>query len=83
MPIKAFETSDIAVKDVSVERQSRNIRHAAAIWCNRTAGFEVVHGLLDRTMQILEIPYINHAKANDTLGYYIESSQGCVDVLII
>src|SRR5258706_11552113 len=54
LPLKVFETSDVVTKDPDAERQARNIRHAAALWCNKTAGFEVVHGLLDRIMAMLE-----------------------------
>ncbi|KAJ7276528.1 hypothetical protein B0H12DRAFT_1041622 [Mycena haematopus] len=74
LPIKIFETSDIVVKDSTRERQARNIRHAAAVWCNKTAGFEVVHGMLDRAMKMLDIPRIsgNDHKANT--GYYIKET---------
>lgn len=78
LPIKVFETSDIAIKDPDAERQTRNIRHAAAIWCNKTAGFEVVHGLLDRMMAMLEVPRISKGaseKAAPT-GYYLNEIDG-------
>lgn len=72
LPIKVFETSDIVIKDPTAERQTRNIRHAAAVWCNKTAGFEVVHGLLDRMMAMLEVPRIsNESKDKATIGYYL------------
>jgi len=58
LPIRIFETSDVVFKDVTRERQTRNVRHAAAVWCNKTAGFEIVHGLLDRAMAMLEVPHI-------------------------
>ena len=77
LPIKVFETSDIVIKDSTAERQTRNIRRAAAIWCNKTAGFEVVHGLLDRIMAMLEVPRIaNDAKGSATYGYYLEEIEG-------
>lgn len=76
LPIRIFETSDIVVKDRSEETQARNIRHAAALWCNRTAGFEVVHGLLDRVMLILEIPRISVDDKKATHGYYIKETDG-------
>ncbi|KAG5221557.1 phenylalanine--tRNA ligase [Salix suchowensis] len=44
LPIKIFETSDVVYKDVTRERQARNERHAAAVWCNKNAGFEIIHG---------------------------------------
>ncbi|PVG03621.1 putative FRS1-phenylalanyl-tRNA synthetase, beta subunit, cytosolic [Serendipita vermifera] len=73
LPIKVFETSDVVVKDKTTERQTRNIRHAAAVWCNKTAGFEVVHGLLDRMMAMLEVPRISNAtKSEAKVGYYLK-----------
>lgn len=70
LPIKIFETSDVVFKDVTQERQAKNVRHAAALYCNRTAGFEVVHGLLDRIMSILEIPKLGEDGSDH--GYYLK-----------
>jgi len=75
LPIKVFESSDVVFKDATRERQARNVRHAAAVWCNKTAGFEVVHGMLDRIMQMLEVPRIAGADAKSSTGYYIKESQ--------
>ncbi|KZT12764.1 phenylalanyl-tRNA synthetase [Laetiporus sulphureus 93-53] len=72
LPIKVFETSDVVFKDPTRERQTRNVRHAAAVWCNRTAGFEVIHGLLDRIMQMLEVPRISSTDSKAVTGYYIQ-----------
>jgi len=86
LPIRIFETSDVVFKDVTRERQTRNVRHAAAVWCNKTAGFEIVHGLLDRAMAMLEVPHIpgggtssgtvsgggNQDQAAPTRGYYLK-----------
>ncbi|EGN92994.1 hypothetical protein SERLA73DRAFT_98289 [Serpula lacrymans var. lacrymans S7.3] len=72
LPIKLFETSDVVFKDPSTERQARNERHAAGVWCNKTAGFEVVHGLLDRAMKMLEVPRIASGDAKAGTGYYIK-----------
>jgi len=73
LPLRIFETSDVVFKDTKRERQARNVRHAAAVWCNKTAGFEIVHGLLDRAMAMLEVPHIpGGAGASPTWGYYIK-----------
>ncbi|KJA30155.1 hypothetical protein HYPSUDRAFT_32253 [Hypholoma sublateritium FD-334 SS-4] len=74
LPIKIFETSEVVFKDVSRERQSRNERHAAAVWCNKTAGFEIVHGMLDRAMKMLEVPRIGSTDSSATTGYYIKET---------
>ncbi|KAI9811389.1 MAG: phenylalanine--tRNA ligase subunit beta [Thelocarpon impressellum] len=75
VPIKVFEVSDVAFKDESLERKSRNERHFAAAWCGKTSGFEVVHGLLDRVMAMLKSAFIRHEEGLEgkgTDGYWIE-----------
>ena len=42
----------------------------------RTAGFEVVHGILDRIMLILEIPFIVNEASTEETGYYIKERDG-------
>jgi phenylalanyl-tRNA synthetase beta chain len=90
LPIRIFETSDVVFKDTRRERQARNERHAAAVWCNKTAGFEIVHGLLDRAMAMLEVPHIpggsssgggEDPAAPTTWGYYIKERDGASPVL--
>ncbi|KAH0839905.1 phenylalanyl-tRNA synthetase subunit beta [Lanmaoa asiatica] len=71
LPIQLFELSDVVFKDITKERQARNERHAAAVWCSKTAGFEVVHGLLDRAMKMLEVPRIGKEDKDKPSGYYI------------
>ncbi|TFY56574.1 hypothetical protein EVJ58_g7558 [Rhodofomes roseus] len=75
LPIKVFETADVVFKDKTRERQARNVRHAAAVWCNKTAGFEVIHGLLDRIMRMLEVPRIASTDTKAETGYYIKERQ--------
>ncbi|THV55907.1 hypothetical protein BGAL_0002g00620 [Botrytis galanthina] len=60
LPLKVFEVSDVAFKDLSLERKSRNERHFAAAWYGKTSGFEVVHGLLDRVLLMLQTAFITH-----------------------
>lgn len=76
--MRIFECSDIAVVDESLERKSRNYRHLGALYSDKKGGFEVVHGLLDRIMQILDVPHIGAPggpKFEDaTHGYYIKES---------
>jgi hypothetical protein len=89
LPIRIFETSDVVFKDITRERQARNVRHAAAVWCNKTAGFEIVHGLLDRAMAMLEVPHIPGGGSSSgtgsgggnqttptTRGYYLKERSG-------
>lgn len=72
LPIKVFESTDVVFKDLDLERQARNARHAAAIWCNKTAGFEIVHGLLDKVMKTLEVKRISASDAKSESGYYLK-----------
>jgi phenylalanyl-tRNA synthetase beta chain len=48
LPVGVFEVSDVALRDDTRERMARNERRWAGVWINKTAGFEIVHGLLDR-----------------------------------
>ncbi|PKX94713.1 phenylalanine--tRNA ligase subunit beta [Aspergillus novofumigatus IBT 16806] len=77
VPIKIFECSDVAFKDLALERKSRNERHFAAAWYGKTSGFEVVHGLLDRIMAMLKSAFITGEEGleNSAVGdshYWIE-----------
>jgi phenylalanyl-tRNA synthetase beta chain len=76
LPIRVFESSDVVFKDKTLERQARNVRHAAAVWCNKTAGFEIVHGMLDRIMLTLEVPRIASTDSNADTGYYLKETTG-------
>ncbi|KAF2503284.1 phenylalanyl-tRNA synthetase [Lophium mytilinum] len=75
VPLKIFEVSDVGFKDLKQERKSRNERHFAAAYLGKSSGFEVVHGLLDRIMMMLQSAFITREDGlkNDKLeGYWIE-----------
>ncbi|XP_054840131.1 phenylalanine--tRNA ligase beta subunit [Eublepharis macularius] len=69
LPLKLFEISDVVVKDSAKDVGARNHRHLCAVYLNKTPGFEVIHGLLDRVMQLLDVP---PSKDN---GYYIKATE--------
>jgi phenylalanyl-tRNA synthetase beta chain len=75
LPVRIFEASDVVLKDESRERKTRNERRFAAAWCGKTSGFEVVHGLLDRLMLTLGVPFLV-TKCDDKPGYWIEKLEG-------
>lgn len=50
--------------------QARNYRHMCAVFYNKTPGFEVIHGLLNRVMQLLECPW------DEKKGYSLKEAQG-------
>ena len=53
---------------------ARNERHICAVVANKTSGFEVIHGLLDRIMQLLEITY------DKEKGYFLQGTEGRIFV---
>ncbi|KAJ3308429.1 hypothetical protein HDV04_001233 [Boothiomyces sp. JEL0838] len=71
LPLKLFEIQDIVLRDETVERRARNQRNFSAIYCNKTSGFERIHGLVDRLMQILNVKQVPTGKLG---GYYIKES---------
>jgi len=73
LPIKLFEISDVVVKDSSRDVGTRNERRLCVVTYNKSPGFEIVHGLLDRVMQLLEIPF-DSAKTGQ--GYHLKDSLG-------
>ncbi|KAL0365809.1 UNVERIFIED_CONTAM: Phenylalanine--tRNA ligase beta subunit, cytoplasmic [Sesamum radiatum] len=48
-----------------------NRRHLAALYCGATSGFELIHGLVDRIMEVTGAPFVT---PGDNAGYYIQSS---------
>lgn len=48
---------------------ARNCRRLCALYYNKNPGFEVIHGLLDRTMQLLEV-------GPGQGGYHIQAADG-------
>lgn len=80
LPIKIFEISDVVIRDAEAEVGARNQRNLCAVNCNRNAGFEVVHGLLDKVMLLLEVPWSVNKDAN---GYYLRAIDGKIICLIV
>jgi len=72
LPLKLFEISDVVLKDAGAEVGARNERRLAAVFYNKSPGFEVIHGLLDRIMQLLECP---PSKPGSGAGYTIKQGE--------
>ncbi|KAH1248541.1 Phenylalanine--tRNA ligase beta subunit, cytoplasmic [Glycine max] len=70
-PIKIFEVGDIAVLDDKRDVGAKNLRQLAALYCGANAGFEIIHGLVDRVMEKNGVPFVS---PGDKSGYYIEQS---------
>ncbi|XP_048006668.1 phenylalanine--tRNA ligase beta subunit isoform X2 [Leguminivora glycinivorella] len=57
LPLKLFEISDVVLQDPTAETGARNERRLCAVYCGKSAGFQFVHGLLDRVMLLLRVPH--------------------------
>ena len=68
VPAKLFEVGDVVLLDASKDVGARNSRRLLVLYSNTTSGFEVVHGALDRVMQIT-----GAAKDGDA-GYTLDTS---------
>ena len=66
LPLMISEVSDVAFKDDTVERRARNERHWAAAYSSKSAGFEQVHGLLDRVMAMLRSAFLTREEGIET-----------------
>ncbi|XP_018580041.1 phenylalanine--tRNA ligase beta subunit [Anoplophora glabripennis] len=71
LPMKIFEVSDVVLKDAEAEVGARNERRICAVNCNRNAGFEIVHGLLDKIMLLFEVPW---SPTKNSVGYYLKAA---------
>lgn len=70
LPMKLYEIQDVVIADANSEVGARNERRVGAINCSKSAGFEICHGLLDRIMQLLEVPW----KGEN--GYSLQKADG-------
>ncbi|PSR96575.1 Phenylalanine--tRNA ligase beta subunit like [Actinidia chinensis var. chinensis] len=68
-PIKIFEVGDITLLDEKKDVGASNCRRLAALYCGANSGFELIHGLVDRVMEIIGTPFV---QPGDNAGYYIE-----------
>uniref|UniRef100_A0A1B6EWG0 Phenylalanine--tRNA ligase beta subunit n=2 Tax=Cuerna arida TaxID=1464854 RepID=A0A1B6EWG0_9HEMI len=83
LPHRLFEISDVVLRDSNAEVGARNERHFCAVNYNKSPGFEVIHGLLDRFMQLLNIPFNPDTgyclRAHDDSTYF---PQRCAEVVV-
>ncbi|CAK7263506.1 phenylalanine--tRNA ligase subunit beta [Sporothrix epigloea] len=75
LPLMISEVSDVAFKDDTMERRARNERHWAAAYSSKSAGFEMVHGLLDRVMAMLRSAFLTREEGLEA------ASEATVDAL--
>lgn len=73
LPMKIFEISDVVLADEKSEVGARNERHLCAVYYNKTSGFEIIHGLLDRVMIALNVP---RDEKKTGVGYHLRPCDG-------
>lgn len=88
LPLKLFEVSDVVLKDPSADVNASNRRRLCALHYGKTSGFEIIHGLLDRVMQLLEVPPLLEDRTAGA-GYRLCAAQDptffpgrCAEVLV-
>ncbi|PSC73331.1 putative phenylalanine-tRNA ligase beta subunit [Micractinium conductrix] len=57
LPVRLFEVSDVILLSEAKGCGAANSRRLVAVHCDRAASFEVIHGLLNRVMEVLAVPY--------------------------
>ena len=55
--LRLFEVSDVLLRDITSDVGARNERRLAALYSGPTAGVEIIHGLVDRIMELLEVTH--------------------------
>lgn len=73
LPHKLFEVSDVVLRDDTTEIGAYNTRRLCAVYANKSAGFEIIHGLIDRVLTLLEVPWSPNKDKN---GYYLRAANG-------
>jgi phenylalanyl-tRNA synthetase beta chain len=68
LPMKLFEISDVVLKTNLTDVGAKNERRLCALNYSKLPGFETIHGLLDRVMQLLEVPPTEQGNSS---GYYL------------
>jgi len=75
LPIRVFELSDVVLKNNSYDVGACNRRNLSALYCSHSAGFEIIHGLLDRVMTSLGVQWREEGKQVEGNYYYIKPSE--------
>lgn len=53
--LRLFEVSDICRLDPTTDTGARNERHACVVYTGPTAGLEIIHGVVDRLFELLNV----------------------------
>lgn len=60
--VRLFEISDVVLRDDSCDTGARNCRRLVATYMGPTAGFEIIHGLVDRIMSLVQVRFYAKSK---------------------
>ncbi|XP_026413485.1 phenylalanine--tRNA ligase beta subunit, cytoplasmic-like isoform X2 [Papaver somniferum] len=74
-PIKIFEMGDVVLLDDTKDVGAKNSRKVAALYCNQSSGYEEINGLVQKIMQIVDVPWIEDPQVGDNNGYLIAASK--------
>lgn len=70
-PIKIYEVGDVVLLDEKRDVGASCRRRLAALYCGANSGFELIHCLVDRIMEVIGTPFV---PVGDDTGYYIQRS---------
>ncbi|KTW32756.1 phenylalanine-tRNA ligase, beta subunit [Pneumocystis jirovecii RU7] len=73
LPMKIFEVSDIVLQNKNEETLCKNKRLWSAAYFSNASGFEIIHGLLDRIMNMLNTNNVTPEDKNP--GYWIQCAE--------
>lgn len=74
--LRLFEVSDVCRLDPTTDTGSRNERHACVVYTGPTAGLEIIHGVVDRLFELLNVrPESVTEKQSMTRGELKESKE--------
>ena len=78
LPMKIFQLADVVLLDAKEDTGARNERRLCAVNCATVSGFEVIHGLLDRVMQMLNVRPGQYTISPSALPMYFPGRQASV-----
>uniref|UniRef100_A0A1I8FZ16 Phenylalanine--tRNA ligase beta subunit n=1 Tax=Macrostomum lignano TaxID=282301 RepID=A0A1I8FZ16_9PLAT len=79
LPLKLFEIQDVVYKSSDSSGSAVNSRQLAAVYYGKSSGFELIHGLMDRIMQVLGVPVDQYKLSATELATYFTGR--CANVL--
>ena len=77
LPIKLFEVGEVVLLSNDTDTGARNERRLVAVQCGKESGFEAVHGLLNRVMEVLGVSWEGAVGSAGPYGTYnwVESAE--------